>query len=50
MKLLLSFIGFVLGFLVYPLLFTPMMMAWAPDAVFFKWVELHMEYLKLWGF
>lgn len=41
-------IWFFLGFLVYPLLFTPLMLWLAPGAMD-KWVHLYADYIRLWG-
>lgn len=38
----------VLGFALYPLLFVPLMMMYAPDTLA-NWLRIYTDYLKLWG-
>jgi hypothetical protein len=43
-------LGLLFGFLSYPLLFTPLMIKYAPEQTFFKWLEWHLWYLQqVWG-
>jgi hypothetical protein len=48
-KILIGLGVFVLGFASYPLLFTPWLIKYAPDAFFFKYMELLVKYLEFLG-
>jgi hypothetical protein len=45
----LTFLGFVLGFLAYPLLFVPIGLWLFPEFMEW-WIYTFAEYLRLWGF
>jgi hypothetical protein len=48
LRILNTFLAVAVGFLLYPLLFVPLMVIFWPEALDW-WIKTYAEYLRLWG-